>query len=118
MTVVAIILVALAMAGFLSLRATPVYVARANVFFSVSISGSTSDLARGFAYAQGQVRSYAKVATQPIVLQPVIDQLGLDMSPVQLSHAVVAQSPLDTVLLEIDVSEDDPQLAADIANRV
>jgi succinoglycan biosynthesis transport protein ExoP len=118
MTVVAVILVALALAGFVSLRATPVYVARANVFFSVSISGSTSDLARGFAYAQGQVRSYAKVATQPIVLQPVIDQLGLDMTPVQLSRSIVAQSPLDTVLLEIQVSESDPERAADIANAV
>ena len=38
--------VALAMAGFVSLRATPVYVARANVFFSVSISGSTISLSR------------------------------------------------------------------------
>src|SRR4029078_11534207 len=31
---------------------------------------------------------------------------------------VIAQSPLDTVLLEIQVSEDDPKLASDIANAV
>jgi polysaccharide biosynthesis transport protein len=117
-SVVIVLLIAVALAGVASLRATPVYVARADVFFSVSISGSTSDLSRGFAFAQGQVRSYATVARQPIVLEPVIAQLGLDITPVELSRKIVAQSPLDTVIIEIRVSDSDPEQAARIANAV
>lgn len=116
--VVSCALVGLILAGGSSLRAPRIYQTKASVFFSVSVSQNSRELTSGFSYVQGLVTSYAQLATQPPVLQPVIDQLGLKVSPKQLAGAIDAQAPLDTVIIDIVVSNSSATLAASIANAV
>lgn len=117
-TVSVTVVLAVVAALIYSLQAAPVYVARASVFFSVSVGQSTGELSRGFSYAQGLAALYSRVATQPVVLAQVITDLGLRTTPSELARKVVAQTPQGTVLIQISVSESDPQLAAMIANAV
>ena len=55
-------------------------------------------------YAQNQVSSFALLAEQPVVLDPVIKQLNLDES-VRLSKRVTTTVPLDTVVMDISVTD-------------
>jgi hypothetical protein len=76
--IVACTLVALAAAGFISFRSPKIYEASTSLFLSVNVGQTSSELSRGFTYAQGLASSYAQVATQPVVLQPVITPAPLD----------------------------------------
>jgi capsular exopolysaccharide synthesis family protein len=116
--VAASVLVALIIAGGYLFRVTPVYRAKSTVFFSVAMSQSSGDLSRGFAYAQNLASTYAEIATQPVVLDPVIKDLGLSVSSSQLADDVTARTPVGTVLIEIAVTDTDPEQAARIANTV
>jgi capsular exopolysaccharide synthesis family protein len=116
--VVGCALIALIWAGTTAVRAPRIYIARSSVFFSVSVGQQSRDLTSGFGYAQGLVSSYAQLASQPVVLNPVIAELGLSTSAKDLSKSVSAQTPLDTVIMNISVSDTSPGRAALIANAV
>lgn len=116
--IVALTLIGTALAATYSILQTPEYQATSKVFVSVQTSGSVSDLTQGGNFAQNQVKSYADVVTTPVVLQPVIAKLGLATSVGQLAKQVSASSPTDTVIVEITVVNESPQLAAEIANAV
>ena len=76
------------------------------------------ELSQGASYAERQVKSYVKVATTAIVLEPVIDQLGLDDTPSELAERMTVSSPTATSVIEIAVQDGDPQQATLIANSV
>jgi capsular exopolysaccharide synthesis family protein len=99
-----------------TLLATPTYQAKSQVFVSVSTGGSTSDLLQGSNFTQNRVKSYTDMVTSPRVLIPVIEQLGLRTTPDQLAGSITADSPLDTVLINLTVTDKSPKLASDIAN--
>lgn len=97
---------------------TQQYTATTQLFFGVPGGGSVSDLAQGSTFTEQQMASYARVATSPLVLTPVIKELGLKTTPTDLAKTVTATAPLDTVILEIVALDKDPQQAARIANAV
>ncbi|MDH6181866.1 capsular exopolysaccharide synthesis family protein [Microbacteriaceae bacterium SG_E_30_P1] len=103
-----------------SILTTPKYQATTALFISVRTSGdsTTGELVQGNTFAQGKVKSYAVVAQSPRVLEPVIEDLNLDVSAKALAAQVSTSSPLDTTVLEITVSDGDPVMAANISNAV
>ena len=107
-----------AVAAAVTLSMTTKYTATTRLFFAVEGSEAAADVARGSSLADRQTRSYAEVATSPLVLDPVIDRLDLDRSAADLASSIAAIVPSDTVILEISVTDPDPQLAATIANAV
>ncbi|WP_373995760.1 polysaccharide biosynthesis tyrosine autokinase, partial [Streptomyces sp. NP160] len=115
-----VVLTALALAGAAAatLAATPEYQAQTKLFVRTSGASSTSDLNAGNTFVQQRVQSYADVASQPKVLEPVIAELGLDTTPGALAQRITAEAPLDTVLINITVTDPSPQQAAAIANAV
>lgn len=118
--IVAMSLLGVAAASAVSIVATPKYVSSTELYVSVR-SGSesaTSELVQGTSFARQAVTSYVSIANSARVLTPVIDDLGLDLTPAQLASRVTASSPLNTVLIQITVTDDDPVLAAQIANSV
>lgn len=117
-TIVALALVGLLLAGTNSLLTKPVYTAKTELFVSPQNSGSLAEMSSGNSYLQSRVASYVKTATTPAVLQPVIDTLGLPVSPQQLASTVTAASVPGTVLLTITVDNGSPVQAAAIAQAV
>lgn len=110
-------LAGLAGGAVVSLVTPPQYEASTLVFVSVQSSGA-AELAQGNAFVQQQVKSYAEAADTPLVLEPVIEELGLDQTPAQLAEDVTATAPLDTVNIEITAVSDSAAEAAEIANAV
>lgn len=107
-----------ALAAGLSLAATPQYTASSKLYFTMPDSGSSAQITSGSSYAMSQMPSYAALATQPVLLKKVIAEEGLDTTPKQLAGQVTATVEKDTVLLDLSVTDPDPQQAAAIANSV
>ncbi|MDD9207708.1 polysaccharide biosynthesis tyrosine autokinase [Georgenia sp. 10Sc9-8] len=99
-------------------RTEPTYEASSSVFLSLQGGESVSELVQGSTYVHNLVRSYSEIATMPIVLEPVAEELDLDISPQVLSRSVTAQAPLDTSIIEITVAAPSAEGSADIANAI
>jgi succinoglycan biosynthesis transport protein ExoP len=99
-------------------RTAPTYRASTSVFFAPARGDTVSELTQGSTYTQNLMQSFAKVTTQPEVLNPVIQKLGLQTTPRQLAMHITADAQLNTVVLTISVTSSGAQQAADIANAV
>lgn len=118
--IVACMLLGVAAASAYSIAATPKYVSTTDLYVSVR-SGSdsaSSELVQGTSFARQAVTSYVSIVNSASVLDPVIEELHLDMTSRQLASMVSATSPLNTVLIQITVTNADPAAAADIANAI
>lgn len=96
------------------------YQAKTELYVSVRTGGTaaTTDLVQGTSFARQAVTSYVSVVSSASVLDRVIDELALRTTPAALATKVTADSPLNTVLIDITVTDADPRRAAEIANSV
>lgn len=117
-SIVLVTLLATASALGATLLATPKYEAMTRLFFAVQAGESVSDLAQGSSFTEKQMSSYTQVALSPLVLEPVIEQLGLDVDVSALARTIRATVPLNTVILEVTATSPDPYQAALIANAI
>lgn len=117
-SVLAVLLGGIAAGALASLLATPTYTANTSIFLTVQAGSTAGELNQGSTYAENQVRSYARVVSAPIVLQPVIDRLELDTTPEQLAEHVTASVPVNTAIVEIAVVASEPARSAEIANEI
>lgn len=102
-----------------SLLQTPRYEATTKLYVSVrSDAVGISELAQGTTFARQAVVSFVDVVNSSLVLERVIDQLGLDTTADKLRPAVSATSPLNSVIISVTVADRDPTTAAAIANSV
>lgn len=104
-----------------SLSATKQYSATAQNFVAIggiSEGDSNAYVYSGSNFALQRVKSYVSVVDTPAVLVPVIQELGLDLTPQQLAAMVSASNPPQTVLLNVTVTGTDPAQATAIANAV
>lgn len=113
------ILVCVLGAVAVTLLTTPLYEASTRLF--VSTAANTSSLAetyQGNRFSQERVVSYAELLTGATVAQRTIDKLGLDMTAGELQGNVLAKAKPDTVLIDVDVRDESPVRARDIANTL
>jgi succinoglycan biosynthesis transport protein ExoP len=112
-------MVGILLAGIYSFTATPVYEADIQLFVSTPSSAlDISALAQGSSFSQQRVKSYAQILNGPETLNPVIQQLHLNTTADKLAKSVKATAPLDTVLINVTVSDANAKRAADIANAI
>jgi succinoglycan biosynthesis transport protein ExoP len=117
--IVAVTLVVLAGAAAATALSPKVYEAQTQLF--VSTSGGTdnsSNLLSGSNFTQQRVLSYANVITTPTVLDPVIKTLKLDTTATLLGNQITATVPLNTVLIQVAVTNTDPRVAAQVADAL
>ncbi len=116
--IAAAVLLALAAAGLVTVASPAQYRSTSQLFVSTKSGGTTSDLAAGITFSQRQVKTYADLVTTPTVLGPVIRQLGLGLTPTALAQQITASVPVDTVLINVAVTQTDPDAAVRIADAV
>lgn len=103
-------------AYFLSRRMTPTYQASATGIVQVpSVSITDYSAAITSEYLGG---TYSQIMTNTAVMEETISQLGLRMSPRQLSGMITVQQVPNTQLLRLSVVSTNPHTAAAIANTV
>lgn len=118
-----ILVLVLTLAGLMtgavtSILVKPTYTATTQLFVSIQNSGTVVELQQGNTFSQARVQSYVKTVTTPVVLKPAIDALGLSDTAEELSKRVVASTDLNTVLINISVSDTSPVQAAAIAQAI
>lgn len=111
---VATVVIAAALTGLM----TPQFSGRSSLYVSTVSTEGVTDLAQGANFTQRQVTTYADVATTPYVFDPVIEDLGLEQTAQQLATQIVTQPPANTSLLDISVTDPDPDQALAIATSV
>lgn len=116
-------MVAAALAGILvgglaSVLVKPTYTAETQLFVAIQGSGSVQELQQGNTFSQARVQSYVKTVTTPVVLQPAIDTLGLDVTSNELAGRVKAGTDLNTVLINISVVDTSAVRASATAQAV
>lgn len=116
--VISATLLGLLAGGAASVLVKPTYTSETQLFVAIQSSGSVTDLQQGNTFSQARVQSYVKTVATPVVLQPAIDSLGLDLTADELSRRVSATTDLNTVLIKITVADDSPVQAAATAQAV
>ncbi len=112
------VLAGLLVAG-ISLAVMPrTYASRAEIFVAPRVGSTGADLNQGTNFVLSRVKSYVQIITSEVVLQPVIDQLGLDETPRELAQDIEAEVVGDTSLITVRVSNSSPEQAARIANAI
>ncbi len=100
-----------------TLTRTPQYRTSTQLFVSMRVGeGSVGDLSQGSSYVRQAVSSYVSVVTSSMVMDQVISDLDLNISTSDVKKKVKANSPENTVLINISVTDSDPERAAAIAN--
>lgn len=96
----------------------PEYSSTAAVMVIPQRGDSTNELVQGSSYVQSLVQTYAVLASSPLVLTPVIDELDLDETATQLANRVSVVNTLNTVVVEISVSDTDKDQAQAITAAI
>lgn len=97
---------------------TSTYRSTGRAFVTVNAGGSTAELVQGSTFLANSIQSFVMLADQPVVLEPVIAELGLETTPKALSGAVTATNPLNTYFIDVSVVSASPQRSSEIANAV
>ncbi len=116
--IVVLTLVGIGIAAVFSLTRTPLYDAESKVAISTQSGSSIGELQQGSNFSEARVNTYVNLITTPIVIDPVIEALGLDMTAEEVAQEVTASAPLNTTLINISVQDADPAQAAAIANAL
>lgn len=100
-----------------SMIQTPSYKATAQLYVSVRTGDSSiGEMQQGTSWARQAVTSYVDVVGTSIVMDRVSAELGGEPTSSELTSAVSASSPSNTVLINVSAVNEDPELAARIAN--
>lgn len=108
--IIATVLVAVGLAGVLTLAVTPQYTATSRLFIS-SVNADSEAAYQGGLFSQERVLSYADLITGQTMAQRVIDDLGLRTTPRELSSQFSASVVSDTVILEVSTTDASPARA-------
>jgi receptor protein-tyrosine kinase len=111
-------LVAIAGAVAISLLTTPLYQASTRLFVSTTAGASASEVYQGTLSSQQRVLSYTKLLMGQSLAQRTVDKLHLDMSAEALQKKVKANSPAETVLIDVTVLDPSPVQARNIADTL
>lgn len=112
------VLTAVTAAALASLLQKPVYTAQLTLYASTSGNGDADSAASNSELAKNRVKSYVELVGSRSVSDAVIRRLNLPETPEQLASKMTADTPLDSVILDVEVRDESPQRAADIANAV
>jgi len=118
MIIVIATLVGVGVAAAWSLTRTPQYEAQSTVFVSTQAGSTIGELQQGSNFTQARVQTYTNLVRTPIVVNPVIAELGLGKTANELAATVEASAALNTTLITITVTSPDPVEAADVANAL
>lgn len=95
----------------------PTYTATTQLFVAIGNGdNSASRIGAAVFFVNSRVKSYPDLVKSPLVLDPVIKDLGLDTTASSLADDISAQVATGTVLMDVSVDSESASQAAAIAN--
>ena len=111
-------LLTVGLAATFTMATTKTYAATTQFFVSTAGGDNAAALQQGNSFTQQRVKSYSQLLESPKVLEPVITDLGLNTTAAKLADQVSATIPLDTVIIEVTVTDPSPVKATEIAAAI
>jgi len=102
--------------GLVTALTQTTYSATAQSFVTIDSGTTSGGIYQNSQFALQRVKSYTQLIASPDVLGPVISQVGLSDSVAGLRSRVTARSPVETVLLDVTVTDTDAARAAQTAD--
>nr|WP_241742407.1 polysaccharide biosynthesis tyrosine autokinase [Dietzia kunjamensis] len=99
----------------MSLLTPPSYQAKVQFYVTVAGGDSAAAAYQGSLGAQQRVQSYAALVKSTDITQQVVDTAGVDLAPAKLADQTTATADAKTVLLNVAVTNSDPQRALQLA---
>ncbi|MCZ4657648.1 polysaccharide biosynthesis tyrosine autokinase [Dietzia kunjamensis] len=106
------------MALGISLVATPKYQAKLQFYVTVAGGDSAAAAYQGSLGAQQRVQSYAALVNSTNITQEVVDESGVDLNASEVAGMTAATADSRTVLLNVSVTDSDPQRALEVAQSL
>ena len=98
---------------------TPQYESNIQLFVSTSSGGGDlASVAQGGEFSQARTASYAQLLDGRDLAARVIDDLGIDATPEELTDGITAQVLPETVILDVTVTDSSPERALAIAQSL
>ena len=113
-TIVVLVAVALGVAAVINWQMTPKYESKSRVFIGLDLSGSSDSTALLY-QTIARAQSYADLADSTDLMNQVIGDLDLQMTPSELADNIDAEVVQDTQIIELTVHDEDPKQAQAIA---
>jgi len=113
-TIVVLVAVALGVAGVINWQMTPQYESKSRVFIGIDLQDA-SQTTGALYQAISRVQSYADLADSTDLMNQVIGDLDLAMTPSELADNIDAEVVQDTTIIELTVHDEDPKQAQAIA---
>jgi len=95
--------------------ATPTYESSSQLLVSRPTEENTIQQSQINANIQ-LINTYEDIITNPVILDPVIEELGLDTTVDQLREQISVSTAEESQVFSVDVTGEDPYLASEIAN--
>lgn len=115
LTIAVFFVMALVLAAAVTFTITPQYESQSRIYVSTEVAGDSSIAVGANALAIQRVQSYAQLATSREVMQQVISELNLDLTPAALEKKISSSVADLTAIIVIDVRDDSPASAQAIA---
>jgi receptor protein-tyrosine kinase len=97
---------------------TPLYTSTIQFFVSTTGSTSTSEILQGGQFSVQRAASYAELLKGEQLATRVVDRLGLDRTPNELTKQITVTAVPDTVLINVSVDDPSPRRAEQIATTL
>ncbi len=104
-------------AYLISSRMTPIYQAATTVLINEAPATKTTDYT-AIVTSERLAQTYAQLMSKQPVLERVISELGLQLTPAELKERIFIQPVNDTTLIEVRVDDPNPEQAALITNTL
>lgn len=101
-----------------SLTQTPQYRSSAMLYVTSGTEATVQNAYQGSLASQQRVASYVRLVDSEAVLSTALKDSGIDMSVKDAREDVSAYTSVETVLLTVNVTNADPVIASNLANRV
>lgn len=105
-------------AAVITVTAVPSYASAARLFVSVAGQTDAGSAYEGNLFTQQRTASYAELLRGTALAQTVVDDLSLPMTAGQLAAEVTATAIPSTVVLDVQVTDSDPERAQAIATSL
>lgn len=116
--IVACTLLGVLAAGAVAMLSSPTYTARTSLYISAQNGNDAMSAYQGGMFTQQRVKSYTELIQGERVASEVATALNLSDPPEDVARQISATSTLNTVVIDVAVTDASPQRAALIANAV
>ena len=114
-----ITVIAVVVAGIISFFVlTPVYESSSTLLVSYKQNQETVMTYNDLTMSQKLVNTYSEIIKSRSISEAVLKKLDLDLTAEELSEKIVVSKVNDTEIIRVKVQDEDPQMAALIANTV